>query len=110
VNAIFPRHVAPIVRQSEDGEREIVLMSWGFMRLEKGRAPRPVTNVRDDQIRTNLFWRDSFQKRRCLVPASSFCEPQRRREAGHLELVRPQGRRRGRCSRSQASGDTTRDR
>jgi putative SOS response-associated peptidase YedK len=75
VNAIFPRHVAPVVRQSEDSEREIVLMSWGFMRLEKGRAPRPVTNVRDDQIRTNPFWRDSFQKRRCLVPASSFCEP-----------------------------------
>jgi hypothetical protein len=29
VNAIFPKHVAPVVRQSEDGEREIVLMSWG---------------------------------------------------------------------------------
>jgi len=75
VNAIFPRHVAPVVRQSEDGEREIVLMNWGFFRLEKGKAPRPVTNVRDDQARTNPFWRDSFQKRRCLVPASCFCEP-----------------------------------
>jgi putative SOS response-associated peptidase YedK len=39
VNAIFPRHVAPVVRQSEDGEREIVLMSWGFLRLEKGTKP-----------------------------------------------------------------------
>jgi putative SOS response-associated peptidase YedK len=25
--------------------------------------------------KTNPFWRDSFVKRRCLVPASSFCEP-----------------------------------
>ena len=75
VNAIFPRHVAPVVRNSADGEREIVTMSWGFMRLEKGRAPKPVTNVRDDQIQTNPFWRDSFRQRRCLVPASSFCEP-----------------------------------
>jgi hypothetical protein len=25
MNAIFPRHVAPVVRQSEDGEREMVL-------------------------------------------------------------------------------------
>jgi SOS response associated peptidase (SRAP) len=74
VNAIFPRHLAPVVRQSEDGEREIILMNWGFLRLEKGRAPKPVTNVRDDQIKTNPFWRDSFQKRRCLVPASSFCD------------------------------------
>jgi putative SOS response-associated peptidase YedK len=74
-NAIFPRHIAPVVRHSSDGERELVLMSWGFMRLEKGRAPKPVTNVRDDQIQTNPFWRDSFRQRRCLVPASSFCEP-----------------------------------
>ena len=42
---------------------------------EAGWVSRPVTNVRDDQIRTNPFWRDSFHKRRCLVPASSFCEP-----------------------------------
>jgi putative SOS response-associated peptidase YedK len=75
VNAIFPRRVAPVVRQSEDGEREIVLMSWGFLRLVKEKAPKPVTNVRDDQIKTNPFWRESFQKRRCLVPASAFCEP-----------------------------------
>jgi len=74
VNTIFPRHVTPVVRQSEDGEREIVLMNWGFFRLEKGKAPRSVTNVRDDQIRTNPFWRDSFQKRRCLVPADGFYE------------------------------------
>ena len=50
-------------------------MSWGFMRLQPGKAPKPVTNVRDDQILTNPFWRDSFAQRRCLVPASSFCEP-----------------------------------
>ena len=75
VNAIFPRHIAPVVRYADDGEREIVLMTWGFMRLEKGRAPKPVTNVRDDQIQTNPFWRDSFSQCRCLVPASSFCEP-----------------------------------
>jgi len=80
VNAIFPRHVAPVVRHAPDGEREIVTMTWGFfrlekVRLEKGRAPKPVTNVRDDQIQTNPFWRESFRQRRCLVPASSFCEP-----------------------------------
>ena len=28
VNAIFPRHVAPVVRTSADGAREIVTMSW----------------------------------------------------------------------------------
>lgn len=73
--AIFPRHVAPVMRETMDGEREIVTMSWGFMLLQNGRAPRPVTNVRDDKILKSSFWRSSFEERRCLVPASSFCEP-----------------------------------
>jgi putative SOS response-associated peptidase YedK len=34
-----------------------------------------VTNVRDDTILKSGFWKSSFQERRCLVPASSFCEP-----------------------------------
>src|SRR6516164_4602694 len=75
VSAIFPRHVAPVVRSTVDGEREIVTMSWGFMLLQNGRAPRPVTNVRDDKILKSSFWKSSFEERRCLVPASSFCEP-----------------------------------
>jgi putative SOS response-associated peptidase YedK len=75
VSAIFPRHVAPVMRTASDGEREIVTMSWGFMLLQQGRAPRPVTNVRDDKILSSSFWKSSFEARRCLVPASSFCEP-----------------------------------
>jgi len=74
-SAIFPRHVAPVVRSTVDGEREIVTMSWGFMLRQIGRAPRPVTNVRDDKILKSAFWRSSFEERRCLVPATSFCEP-----------------------------------
>jgi putative SOS response-associated peptidase YedK len=73
--SIFPRHLAPVIRQTADGEREIVTMSWGFMLLQQGRAPRPVTNARDDTILKSGFWKPSFQERRCLVPASSFCEP-----------------------------------
>jgi putative SOS response-associated peptidase YedK len=73
--AIFPGHLAPVVRQNTDGEREVVLMSWGFVLLQKERAPRRVTNVRDDKIFESRLWRGSFEERRCLVPASSFCEP-----------------------------------
>jgi putative SOS response-associated peptidase YedK len=75
LSAIFPRHTAPVVRQSADGEREVVMMSWGFMLLQQGRAPRPVTNVRDDKILASTFWKSSFKERRCLVPATSFYEP-----------------------------------
>jgi putative SOS response-associated peptidase YedK len=73
--AIFPGHAAPVVRQAADGERELVLLSWGFVLLQQGKAPRRVTNVRDDKIHSSSFWRESFELRRCLVPATSFCEP-----------------------------------
>ena len=75
VNAIFPRHTAPVVRHAADGERELVLLTWGFIRLQPGKAPKPVTNVRDDQIQTNPSGATHSRQRRCLVPASSFCEP-----------------------------------
>ncbi len=74
LQAIFPGHVAPVVRLADDGERELTAMSWGFVLLQDGRAPKRVTNTRDDKIQSR-FWRPSFERRRCLVPASSFCEP-----------------------------------
>ena len=73
--AIFPGHSAPVVRPTADGEMELVVMSWGFVLPQPGKAPRRVTNVRDDKARGSSFWRESFQARRCLVPASSFAEP-----------------------------------
>lgn len=82
MDAIFPRSVAPIVRLAADGEREMVPATWGFPLLRKGYAPKPVTNVRDDTVLTSPFWRPSFEARRCLVPASSYCEPDSNSPAG----------------------------
>jgi SOS response associated peptidase (SRAP) len=63
LSAIFPAHVAPVIRQSADGDREIVLMSWGLVLHQRERAPRRVTNVRDDKIMESRFWRGSFEER-----------------------------------------------
>ena len=73
--AIFPGHAAPIIRPTADGDREMVTMSWGFVLPQPGKAPRRVTNTRDDKVLESRFWTPSFRDRRCLVPASSFCEP-----------------------------------
>ena len=75
VTAIFPGHMAPVVRQTADGDRELVKLSWGFVLPQPGKAPRRVTNVRDDKARASSFWRDSFEQQRCLVPVTSFAEP-----------------------------------
>jgi putative SOS response-associated peptidase YedK len=72
--SIFPGHIAPVVRVAADGEREMLPMSWGFVLLQEGKAPKRVTNTRDDKL-ASRFWRPSFEQRRCLVPATSFCEP-----------------------------------
>ena len=80
--ALFPGHVAPVVRLAEDGERELVLMSLGFVLKQTGKAPRRVTNVRDDKILGSSFWKGSFEERRCLVPASSYAEPNGNRADG----------------------------
>lgn len=74
-SAIFPGRMAPVVRRAADGERELTRLSWGFVLNQKDRAPRRVTNVRDDKALVSPFWRDSIEQRRCLVPASSFAEP-----------------------------------
>ena len=74
-DAIFPGHSACVVRRAADGEREAAPMSWGFVLPQPGKAPRRVTNFRDDKTRTSPFWRESFERRRCLVPATAFCEP-----------------------------------
>jgi gamma-glutamylcyclotransferase len=70
----LPKNLAPVVRQAPDGDREIVMMSWGFMLLQKERRRGPSPTC-DDKILTSSFSKSSFEERHCLVPASSFCEP-----------------------------------
>jgi putative SOS response-associated peptidase YedK len=75
LSAIFPGRTATVVRAAADGERELQILSWGFVLPQHGKAPRRVTNVRDDKARSSSFWRESFETRRCLVPVTSFAEP-----------------------------------
>ncbi len=86
LDAIFPRHEAPVVRL-EGGARRLVRMHWGFLLPQVSKRtgapilPKAVNNARDDKARSSPFWRSSFESRRCLVPASSFCEPKGRSPA-----------------------------
>ncbi len=80
MSAIFPGQDAPVVRLSEDGERELAVLSWGFVLNMKDKAPKQVTNFRDDKLQSR-FWAGSFEQRRCLVPVTSFSEPKGRAPA-----------------------------
>lgn len=54
-------------------------MSWGFPLVLKSKKtgaplkPKPVNNTREDRLGTG-FWRDSFMKRRCLIPVTAWAE------------------------------------
>jgi putative SOS response-associated peptidase YedK len=54
-------------------------MSWGFPLALKSKKtgaplkPKPVNNTREDKLHA-AFWRDSFAKRRCLIPVTAWAE------------------------------------
>jgi putative SOS response-associated peptidase YedK len=60
-------------------------MTWGFplvMTGAKGQPlkPKPVNNARTDKL-DSFFWRDSFFKRRCLIPLTAWAEAEGERGA-----------------------------
>lgn len=87
LTAIWPKYDAPVVRLDEQDERELVSMSWGFLTAKVSKktgkpiAPAAWNNARADKVATNGLWKDSFQHRRCLIPASSFREAKGRNPA-----------------------------
>ncbi|SEN86450.1 Putative SOS response-associated peptidase YedK [Loktanella fryxellensis] len=78
--AIFPKGMSPIIGLAADGSRWMAQAHWGFVmppvskKTGKPIQPKAVNNARDDKLRTSGFWRKSFEERRCLIPATSFCE------------------------------------
>lgn len=75
--AVFPNRMAPVVRTAPDGVRELLMMRWGFPPpVIPGSKPRNpyLTNVRNTDSR---YWQTYLKDpaRRCLVPATSFAEP-----------------------------------
>lgn len=85
--AIWPRAEIPVARRGADGGRELARMHWGFLlpqvskRTGQPILPKAVNNARDDRLRDAPFWRDSFARRRCLIPATAFCEARGERPA-----------------------------
>jgi putative SOS response-associated peptidase YedK len=74
--SVFPDQEAPVARIGADGVRELVTMRWGMPTpsvYRAGEIDRGVTNIRDT---TSLHWRQWLAPaHRCVVPATSFCEP-----------------------------------
>jgi putative SOS response-associated peptidase YedK len=74
--AIFPDKMAPIVRVGDDGQRRLEMRRWGLPSppaFLKGPIDPGITNIRNTD---SAHWRPWLgPANRCLVPATSFCEP-----------------------------------
>jgi len=78
IPGVFPNYSAPIVRTASDGVRELAMARWGLPSPAfalKGKKTDPgVTNVRNTK---SAHWRRWLgPENRCIVPFTSFSEPE----------------------------------
>lgn len=64
-----PGSIQPVVSLSDEGERALSLMRWGFKLPD-----RLLFNTRSEGVERANFWKKMFTEHRCLIPASSFYE------------------------------------
>ncbi|MGO4167879.1 SOS response-associated peptidase [Novosphingobium sp. YAF33] len=72
---VYPKYTGLVV-----AEGKVRTMTWGFPRhavskkTGKPLKPTATNNARDDKLRGNPMWRDSFRDRRCLIPVTAWAE------------------------------------
>jgi putative SOS response-associated peptidase YedK len=81
---IAPTQLVPVIRQHpKEPRRDISLLRWGLIpswSKDASGAARAI-NARAETVATLPAFRDSFQSRRCLIPADGFYEWQKRGSA-----------------------------
>jgi putative SOS response-associated peptidase YedK len=78
---VAPTEVMPIIRPAGNG-RELMMAGWGLVPFwlkpdELARPSYATINARSDRVQTAPTYREPFQRRRCLVPATGWYEWQK---------------------------------
>ena len=74
---IAPTTGVDVVRLDAEGKRELLSMRWGLVPFfwKKTLKELPATfNARAETVAEKPMFRDSFNRRRCIIPASGFFE------------------------------------
>ena len=73
---IAPTDPVVAVRRTEEGDREAGRLRWGLVpgRWAEKKGQRPLINARAETVATQPAFRESFEERRCLIPADGFYE------------------------------------
>lgn len=73
---IAPSTWVPVIRQAPDGQQVANLLRWGLI-PHWARDPligNKLSNARGESLDEKPSFRDSYRRRRCLIPASGFFE------------------------------------
>jgi putative SOS response-associated peptidase YedK len=73
---VAPQSFQPVVRLDREGERVLSVMRWGLVPFwaKDAKIGRSTVNARAETVQKSAAFREAFQRRRCLVPASGFYE------------------------------------
>lgn len=82
---IFPGDTAAVLAPNRQLTPAAFAMTWGF-RLER----KLVFNARSESAMDKPMFRDSYRRRRCLIPASAYIEWDHRQKKPARYLFRPE--------------------
>lgn len=68
---LYPADIAPVLAPNKYGKMTIFPMAWGFTHQA---TPKPLANCRVETADSKPLWRDSWYRRRCVIPASWYYE------------------------------------
>ena len=68
---LYPADIAPVLAPNKYGNMAVFPMAWGFTYKA---APKPLANCRVETADTKVLWKDSWYRRRCVIPASWYYE------------------------------------
>ena len=79
---IVPTDQIAIIRiDPRDGARELVMVRWGLIPWWMKEKPKvPHINARAETVDYLPMFREAFERRRCLIPATGFFEWQKRED------------------------------
>lgn len=87
---VAPTQIRPIVRPI-DGGRELIMAKWGLIPFfsKDGKSSYTTINARAETVRTSGMYKQSFAKRRCLIPTSGWYEWKHEGEHKLPHFIRP---------------------
>lgn len=92
---ILPSTVVPVMATSRNGEPKIFPMKWGFRQTGfDGHSGKLLINARAETAAEKPTFREAWQKHRCVIPASWYCEWEHdvNKKPGRKYAIRPTGK------------------